>query len=93
VGMPEVAAQCEELLAPLVVVRVANVEEALDRLAAVQPLIACVSDEPDVARMAQLRERTQDVGAVLVGIPRGCDPAEREKLLRRALQEADTKGE
>jgi hypothetical protein len=90
VAVPEdVATACETILAPLVLVRVAGAEQALEQLPVDQPLLVCTMPDVDIGRATRLRERASDVGAVLVVIPRDSSAQELDKLLRRALIEAE----
>ncbi len=90
VNVPDdMAARCVELLAPLAILRVADTQQAIERLAAVRPLLTCALQDPDAARTALLRGRALDVGAGFLSIPVGCGPQELERLLKQALVDAE----
>jgi hypothetical protein len=94
VDVPDgMAAQCEGILSPIVIVRVDDAEQAIDQLPTVQPLLVVTLREADVGLAASLRERATDVGASLVVVPADSSQADLDRLLRRALAEAEAKTE
>ena len=87
VGLPdELAAQCADILTPLVMVRAEDVTDALARLAHDQPVLTVACTPSDATA---LDERATDVGSLVVVVPDGCKRHELEKLLRGALAHAE----
>lgn len=86
----EMATLCEGMLSPLVIVRVAQTAEALDKLAQVRPLLTIVIDDKKLDQAA-LRERAKDVGSEFVTVPKDCSAVELDRVLREALAIAESK--
>ncbi len=91
VGMSdEMATLCEGMLSPLVIVRVADTVQALDKLAQVRPLLTVVIDDSKIDQVS-LRERAKDVCSEFLAVPAKCNAIDLERMLKRSLAIAESK--
>ena len=81
--------QCELFVAPLAVVRVKSVDEAIERLLEVRPLLVVVYGEEDAPELIPLGERCTDARVVFTVLPVGCSERVAETSLKIAFRSAE----
>lgn len=80
--------RCEELVAPLVVVRVGDVIEAMARMSKVRPLIVITSGDGESLELKVMRELCIDARGQFVRFPPTCSVSYAEVTVKSALSVA-----